>query len=193
MAQPLTPPPGGLSLPITRRGLMHASAILAGAGLISASPRPLWAAETFDELKPQWTAAGIDWTAAKGTSIVLGAEQHPWTDAITPLVPLFTRLTGIEVRVQTQSETEYTAQLPVKLGAGAMTPDVYMVWAIGQAITAASTRTSILPIGNGGTRRTSSPPHGRFRNGRMASATSCRSRRKARFCSPTGPCSMPKG
>ncbi|MDE0114113.1 MAG: extracellular solute-binding protein [Albidovulum sp.] len=67
---------------------------------------------------------------------MLNAVQHPWTDAITPLVPLFTELTGINVDIQTQSETEYTAELPVKLGAGNPTPDVYMVWAIGQAITA---------------------------------------------------------
>jgi multiple sugar transport system substrate-binding protein len=123
-------------LPIDRRALLRATALLSAAGLIGVGSRPIWAADVFEAMKPQWTAAKIDWMQQKGKTIVLGAEQHPWTNAITPILPHFTRLTGIEVKVRPQSETEYTAQLPVKLGAGSPTPDVYMVWAIGQAIQA---------------------------------------------------------
>ena len=126
----------GLHLPIDRRSLLRASAILSAAGLIGMPDRPLWSADVFDEYKPQWTAANIDWMQHKGTTLVLGAEEHPWTNAVRPILPLFTRLTGIEVQVQPQSETEYTAQLPIKLGADSATPDMYMVWAIGQAIQA---------------------------------------------------------
>jgi multiple sugar transport system substrate-binding protein len=126
----------GLHLTVDRRSLLRSSAILAGAGLIGAGGTPVWSAEAFDDLKAQWTKAAIDWQQQKGKSIVLAGVQHPWMNAIVPLIPHFTRLTGIEVKVQTQAETEYTAELPVKLGAKSTTPDLYMVWAIGQAIQA---------------------------------------------------------
>lgn len=127
---------GGMHLAIDRRGLLRATTLLSSAGLLGISGVPLWAADVFEEMKPQWTAANIDWMQQKGKKIVLGAEQHPWTNAIQPILPHFTRLTGIEVELQPQSETEYTAQLPVKLGASSPTPDVYMIWAVGQAIQA---------------------------------------------------------
>ncbi|MEM6463659.1 MAG: extracellular solute-binding protein [Pseudomonadota bacterium] len=128
-------PRNGSRLTISRRRLMQTGAALAGASFLSVNPSRLLAA-TFEEVGSQWTSADIDWKSQSGKTIVLNAVQHPWTEAITPLVPLFTELTGIDVEIQTQSETEYTAELPVKLGARNPTPDVYMVWAIGQAITA---------------------------------------------------------
>lgn len=130
------PPSGGLHLPIGRRSLLRATSILAAAGVLGSRGKPLWAADVYEEMRPQWQAAQIDWMQAKGTTITLAGVQHPWMNAVTPILPHFTTLTGIEVDVQTQSETEYTAELPVKLGARSATPDVYMVWAIGQAITA---------------------------------------------------------
>ena len=69
----------------------------------------------------------------------LTAEQgleHPWMSSIEPLLPHFTKLTGIDVQIQKQSESEYVAEVPVKLGAGNPTPDVYMVWSYGQAANA---------------------------------------------------------
>ena len=136
MASILRPPAGGLHLPIDRRSLLRAGSILSAAGVLALHSRPLRAADAFEEMKQHWQAAQIDWMQEKGKSIVLAGEQHPWMNAVQPLLPLFTRLTGIEVKVQIQAETEYTAELPVKLGAKNPTPDVYMVWAIGQAITA---------------------------------------------------------
>lgn len=136
MTRLLFPPSGGLHLPITRRGMLRASAVLAGAGLLSAKGAPLWAQDVYAEFEPLWKAAAIDWTRHSGTTIQIGALSHPWTDAMMPLLPHFTRLTGIEVNLTPQSETEYVAEMPVKLGAGNATPDVYMVWALGQAIEA---------------------------------------------------------
>ncbi|MEL7030473.1 MAG: extracellular solute-binding protein, partial [Pseudomonadota bacterium] len=120
--------------PFNRRRLLQAG-LLGGASLLAFSNARVLAA-TFEEVGSQWTDADIDWRAHAGTTLVLAAVQHPWTEAITPLIPLFTELTGIDVDVQTRSETEYTAELPVRLGTRSATPDVYMVWAIGQAITA---------------------------------------------------------
>ncbi|MFO1068072.1 MAG: extracellular solute-binding protein [Geminicoccaceae bacterium] len=134
MSRTILPPVGGLHLPVSRRSLLGATALLAGAGVLGRGGRPVWAQDVFEEIKPQWTAAQIDWMQQKGKSITIGALQHPWTDAITPLLPHFTRLTGIDVKLQAQSETEYVAEMPVKLGAKNATPDVYMVWALGQSI-----------------------------------------------------------
>ncbi|WP_018182148.1 ABC transporter substrate-binding protein [Kaistia granuli] len=136
MSKSVLPPKGGLHLPITRRSLLQATAILSGAGILSVHGVPVFASEVFDDIKGQWESAKMDWKRQSGATIVLNGVQHPWMDAITPLVPHFTKLTGIEVKVQTQSESEYIASLPVKLGAKSATPDVYMVWALGQAVTA---------------------------------------------------------
>jgi multiple sugar transport system substrate-binding protein len=136
MAKVILPPRGGLHLPIDRRALLRATAIITGAGLLSARGLPAFAQEAAEAAAAEYAAAGIDWMRASGQSIVLAGLQHPWMDAITPLIPQFTALTGIAVDVQTQSESEYVASLPVRLGAGSATPDVYMVWALGQAITA---------------------------------------------------------
>ena len=80
--------------------------------------------------------ANIDWESQKGSSIVLSGLEHPWMSSIEPLLPHFTKLTGIDVQIQKQSESEYVAEVPVKLGAGNPTPDVYMVWSYGQAANA---------------------------------------------------------
>ena len=130
------PPISGLSLTIDRRTLLRMSAVLTGTTAIATSGLPLFAQTVTEAAMASYAQAGIDWKRQSGTTIVLAGLQHPWMDAITPLIPSFTELTGIEVDVQTQSESEYVASLPVRLGAGSAEPDVYMVWALGQAITA---------------------------------------------------------
>lgn len=136
MTRSILPPKGGLHLPIDRRALLRATALVTGAGLLSLKGIPAFAQEAAEKAKAEYASAKIDWKSQTGKTIVLAGLQHPWMEAITPLIPQFTALTGITVDVQTQSESEYVASLPVKLGAGAATPDIYMVWALGQAITA---------------------------------------------------------
>jgi multiple sugar transport system substrate-binding protein len=121
----------GLGRRLTRRDLARAAAVLAGMGVAS---RGGWSRAWAQEGAAEFAGAQVDWQAAKGSALVLGALQHPWTAAIEPLLPQFTALTGVEVQVQTQSETEYLAELPVKLGGGSAVPDVFMVSAIGQAV-----------------------------------------------------------
>jgi multiple sugar transport system substrate-binding protein len=84
----------------------------------------------------EYTSAKINWKQFAGQTLVLGAEEHPWTSAITPLLPQFEALTGIKVTLDTASETEYTTKMPVSLAGGAATPDVFMVWSMGQAVDA---------------------------------------------------------
>lgn len=115
----------GLWQPITRRSILRSGTALVGASLLTASGLPLRAQE-----------AGIDWRQAEGATIVLAGLQHPWMNAIEPLIPQFTELTGISVTVEKQSESEYVAAMPVKLAAGSAVPDVFMIWSLGQAISA---------------------------------------------------------
>lgn len=132
-----TPKGAGLSLPITRRSFIRASTILAAGGIVYLQQGlPAYAQENFETLKKLYDTARIDWQQAKGTTIVLAGLDHPWMNAIVPLIPTFEALTGITVTVEKKSETEYTAETPIKLGAGSASPDVYMVWSLGQAISA---------------------------------------------------------
>lgn len=130
-------PRGGLHLAVDRRSFLRASTILAVAGLAGLNTAvPLYAQENTAELVKLYADAKIDWQQQKGKTIVLGGLEHPWMNALVPLAPVFTALTGIEVNVEKQSETEFTASMPVKLGGGSPTPDVFMIWALGQAISA---------------------------------------------------------
>lgn len=137
MTNRYTPRGAGLSLPISRRSFIRASTILAAGGIVFLKQGlPAYAEENFEELRKLYDTAKIDWLQAKGTTLVLAGEEHSWMNAIVPLIPVFEQLTGITVTVEKQSETEYTAELPIKLGAGSASPDVYMVWSLGQAISA---------------------------------------------------------
>lgn len=119
---------------ITRRGFIRGTSSLAGAGLLCAGGMPLSRRAWAEDAAGEFAAANIDWKQASGTTLVLAGLQHPWMEAVVPLLPQFTELTGIEVEVEQQSESEYIAEIPIKLGGGNATPDVFMVWSPGQAI-----------------------------------------------------------
>lgn len=126
---------GTASTGISRRRLLQAAAgstALAAFGtgtMISVSDAKAAALDAFGVAK-------VDWKTFAGTEIVLAALEHPWTAAVEPIIPLFTELTGVKIKLQKQSEAEYIASMPVKLGAGAPEPDVMMVHALGQFIAA---------------------------------------------------------
>ena len=124
----------GLSLPIDRRSFLRAGTILTGAGLLSLRNTPLFAAEAFEQIKGRYLSSKVDWQQAKGSTITLAGLQHPWMSAIKPLIPHFTTLTGVAVNVDEQSESEFVAKMPIALGSKAPSPDVFMAWAPGQAI-----------------------------------------------------------
>ena len=123
-------------LNLTRRHFMEATSALVGAGILSSYGLPIYAASNVDEMMKMYNNANIDWQSQKGSSIVLSGLEHPWMSSIEPLLPHFKTLTGIDVQVQKQSESEYVAEVPIKLGAGSPSPDVYMVWSYGQAANA---------------------------------------------------------
>ena len=126
------PASGRFLRPINRRLLLKAAAALTGVAAAGRVPAAL--AAMFDDVKDQYLNAGVDWRQAEGSSIQLAGLTHPWMETIRPLVPIFEELTGVTVEVLEQSNTEFIAEMPVKLAAENSSPDVYMVWAQGQAI-----------------------------------------------------------
>lgn len=121
---------------IGRRHFMGASALLASAGWLASGRVPILSRAFAQEMLDHYKSAAIDWRQAEGQTVVLAGLEHPWMNAVQPLLPQFTELTGIEVKAELQSESEYVAETPIKLGGGSAVPDVYMVWSLGQAISA---------------------------------------------------------
>jgi multiple sugar transport system substrate-binding protein len=81
-----------------------------------------------------YAKAAMDWKQFAGRTISLAGAIHPWSSAITPLLPQFTELTGISVVSDFQLETEFLGVLPVKIASGSRTPDVFMFLTYGQGI-----------------------------------------------------------
>ncbi len=73
------------------------------------------------------TAQDFDWRAHEGESITFLANQHPWTDGMTPLLGQFTADTGIEVDVQAFSEDLYFDKMEQVVRAAEGSADVYFL------------------------------------------------------------------
>jgi multiple sugar transport system substrate-binding protein len=129
--------PGEKSLngrvPASRRsfvkGLSAAGAALSGTAML-----PRWSFA--DDDAAIYANAAIDWKQFSGQTITLAGAIHPWSNAITPLLPHFTKLTGIGVVTDFQLETAFLGALPIKLAGGSRTPDVFMFLTYGQGISA---------------------------------------------------------
>jgi multiple sugar transport system substrate-binding protein len=78
--------------------------------------------------------AAIDWRQFAGQTITLAGAIHPWSSAIAPLLPDFTKLTGISVVTDFRLETTYLGAIPIQLARGSITPDVFMFTTYGQGI-----------------------------------------------------------
>ncbi|MBP1963994.1 ABC transporter substrate-binding protein [Paenibacillus aceris] len=61
-----------------------------------------------------------------GKTISLVTANHPWADAIKPLLPDFEKETGIKVNVESFFEDQLTQKLTVQFTSGSATPDVFM-------------------------------------------------------------------
>lgn len=62
----------------------------------------------------------------KGTTLRVLLSNHPWTNAILPLIPEFEAATGIQVNVETYFEDQLTQKLLVEFASGTSTIDVFM-------------------------------------------------------------------
>ena len=73
------------------------------------------------------SAAAIDWKKYSGTQITFLADEHPWTDGMTPLLDQFTQETGIKVNVQSFSEDLYFDKMEQVVRAPTGTADAYFL------------------------------------------------------------------
>ena len=118
--------PGETSLngrvPASRRSFVKRLGA-AGAAFSGMAMLPRW---SFADAAGIYANAAIDWKQFAGQTITLAGAIHPWSNAITPLLSDFTKLTGIDVVTDFQLETAFLGALPIKLAGGSRTPDVFM-------------------------------------------------------------------
>jgi multiple sugar transport system substrate-binding protein len=69
----------------------------------------------------------FDWQKYSGSTVTFLANQHPWTDGMTPLVDQFTAETGITVDVQAFSEDLYFDKMEQAVRAAEGSADVYFL------------------------------------------------------------------
>lgn len=62
----------------------------------------------------------------EGRSITFVIANHPWGEAIKPLLPEFEEATGMTVNVDSFFEDQLTQKLTVQFASGSSTPDVFM-------------------------------------------------------------------
>ncbi len=128
---------GGTSLsgraPTSRRNFVKGLGA-AGAVLPALAALPRWSFA--EDTAATYANAAIDWKQFAGQTITLAGAIHPWSNAITPLLSEFTRLTGIRVVTDFRLETMYLGALPIQLARGSSTPDVFMFTTYGQGISA---------------------------------------------------------
>ena len=75
----------------------------------------LGAAAQDDEALAYYRQAKIDWQQAKGQSLTIGLNKHPFTESLLPLIPEFRKLTGINVEYLILPEAEYFTKLVADL------------------------------------------------------------------------------
>jgi multiple sugar transport system substrate-binding protein len=119
--------------PASRRGFIK---MLGAAGAVVPALTALPRGSFAQDPSAAFANASIDWKQLAGQTITLAGAIHPWSNAITPLLPGFTSLTGITVDADFQLETTYMGALPIRLARGSTTPDVFMFTTYGQGISA---------------------------------------------------------
>jgi multiple sugar transport system substrate-binding protein len=69
---------------------------------------------------------GFDLQKYKGEKIRVVLNQHPWQQAIEPMIPEFEKLTGIKVQVEKLPEEQFRQRVQVELTGGSKDLDVFM-------------------------------------------------------------------
>ena len=123
----------GVRMRASRRSFVKALGA-AGAILPALAMLPRWSFA--QDAAAIHAKAAIDWKQFAGQTITLAGAIHPWSNAITPLLQEFTKLTGVSVVTDFRLETTYLGTLPIQLARGSSTPDVFMFTTYGQGISA---------------------------------------------------------
>src|ERR1700726_4885272 len=118
-------------MPTSRRSFVKGLGA-AGAVLPALAVLPRWSFA--EDAAAIYANAAIDWKQFSGQTITLAGAIHPWSNAITPLLSEFAKLTGINVVTDFQLETTYLSATPIRLARGSSTPDVFMWTTYGQGI-----------------------------------------------------------
>jgi multiple sugar transport system substrate-binding protein len=71
-------------------------------------------------------AAGFNWRQFQGEKIRVVLNQHPWQQAIEPMIADFEKQTGIKVEVEKLPEEQFRQRTQVELTAGSKDLDVFM-------------------------------------------------------------------
>jgi multiple sugar transport system substrate-binding protein len=98
--------PGGIAM-------VMGMSLLAGCG--SSTPAPATDANKSAAAKP-----------FEGKKLTVVTANHPWGEAIKPLIPEFEAQTGMKVEVQSFFEDQLTQKLTVQFTSNSATPDVFM-------------------------------------------------------------------
>lgn len=72
-------------------------------------------------------AQSFKWDSAKGTTLRVLLNQHPWTTAIQPYLPEFEKLTGIRLVTETYPEAQFRQKVLVELSTGGQNLDAFMM------------------------------------------------------------------
>ncbi|MGO1848195.1 ABC transporter substrate-binding protein [Microbacterium sp.] len=75
---------------------------------------------------PETELDGFDWKNFEGTELNLLMSEHPFSNAIKERIPEFEELTGIDVNLETLTETDYMVKLLTELQSGAGSYDAFM-------------------------------------------------------------------
>lgn len=103
------------------------SLIVAGCAGQGGSPTPAATPAGSAAGSAEPSAAAFDWKKYAGTEITFLANQHPWTDGMTPLLEQFTAETGIKVKVEAFSEDLYWDKMEQTVRADKGSADVYFL------------------------------------------------------------------
>ncbi|MFC4427018.1 ABC transporter substrate-binding protein [Deinococcus navajonensis] len=72
-------------------------------------------------------AQSFKWDSAKGTTLRVLLNQHPWTTAMQPYFPEFEKLTGIRLVTETYPEAQFRQKVLVELSTGGQNLDAFMM------------------------------------------------------------------
>lgn len=108
-----------------KRGLLLGGGLLVGSPALDAFLSTSAHAASRSDLASARTAH-VNWKRFHGTSIHLALAQHPFQEAIQPLIPQFEALTGIKVIYSVLTQAEYFAKAQIALTSHSTDMDVLM-------------------------------------------------------------------